>query len=80
MKRLILLACCALLLASCAPSWKWAKNGGTQMEYDQDVRTCNYESDKATAGNPSLDNYVVAGARVFRSCMEAKGYYKEPIR
>jgi hypothetical protein len=79
MKRLILLACCVLLAVSCAPSWKWAKAGATQAEYEQAVRECNFESDKATGSMRNLDDMVIRGARVFHSCMEAKGYHKEPI-
>lgn len=80
MKRLIVLACCAFLLASCAPSWKWAKDGGTQSEFDQTVRECRFEADKATGSMQNLDEWVIRGNRAFHSCMEAKGYYKQPIQ
>ena len=79
MKRLVPLAVCVFFLVSCGPSWRWVKPGGTEAEFSQDRKQCSFEADKATGSISNLDDWVIRGARVFTSCMEAKGYEKVPL-
>lgn len=60
----------------------WVKRGASQAETDRAIAECRYESEANT--NPSgntISNMVDDGfrqARLFRLCMESKGFRQEP--
>ena len=85
MKKLMLLAVVLtgmILVQGCGNNLVWTKDVFTQEEFNQDSATCKYESTKASyTPMDRFDSGIMAGIqeglqynKVFKSCMEAKGW------
>ena len=82
MKKMTLLIC-IMLIIGCGTSFKLAKPGITQEQWDQDYYECSITADQAIGYDPgyrtALGNVAASSEehqRWFNSCCEAKGYRK----
>lgn len=80
MKKMTLLIC-IMLIIGCGTSFKLAKPGMMQEQWDQDYYECNLTADQAIGYDASyrtaLGNAVAFGTerqRQLDSCYKAKGY------
>ena len=83
MKKIIVSMGCLLMLAGCAGPQNWIKPGVTQEEANQDLRECDYESEKY-AFVPIYGTGAAAGIEqalrkhdLMAKCLSMKGYRPE---
>ncbi|VTU44012.1 hypothetical protein [Variovorax sp. RA8] len=78
--RFILIAAVAVFAAGCAQP-VWVKPGASQSDFATDRYTCMQDSQQRVGGavvnqfGGSATNTVVTNGNLFRSCMNAKGWY-----
>lgn len=74
----------ALVLSGCVPTTKWVKPDTPQEQQDKEWAECAYDVEKAFAGvNPrAIQGFGLQYERgkLFRQCIELKGFRKEEVR
>lgn len=76
MRRLIMLLI-AITLSGC---YSWQRDGAGPEQVTRDYRECDYEGQKAAAGNPSVIMWAANSAEIRSLCMKARGYTMKEVR
>jgi hypothetical protein len=78
MKPLIVAAC--VLLAGCVVLGPWTQPGKTDAQAQQDLRECEYDAAKATAGTINAMQAGWEQGSLETQCMRVRGYTRKPVR
>lgn len=80
----LMVVAAALVLSGCIPTTRWVKPGASDAQMDREWKECAYEVEKTFAGvNPrNIQGFGLQYEKVklFKQCIELKGFKEETVR